>query len=268
MSVMSTTLPNPLAILRRWWGYRDLLYNLVSKDIKVRYQGAILGFAWSLMNPLILTAMYYFIFTYVMPSNLPHFALYLVVGTLHWTLFSNVVMQSPELLTGNAGLLQKIRFPRVLIPASNMLLNLVLWTMAFIVLLILYLPLGGRFNTVLLVYPLYLLLFIGFSFGLALVLSVLYVDFRDLKHLIEVTMQVLFWSTPIIYRFDMIPPHLRILFAMSPMTEFTLIFQDLFWSGRLPSLHLTLAFALWTAASLGFGMAMFHRRSPRLIERL
>ena len=268
MFATAISVPNPLAVLRGWWEYRDLLYNLVRKDIEVRYQGAALGFAWSLMNPLVVTAMYLFIFTYVLPSNQPHFALYLVTGVVHWTLFSNLVLQAPELLTANAGLLQKIRFPRLLVPASNLLLNLVLWAMALVVFFSLYLPLGGQFNLILLAYPVYLLLFIGFSFGLMLVLSVLYVDFRDLKHLIEVAMQVLFWATPIVYSFDLIPAHLRLLFAASPLTEFTLIFQDLFWAGRLPSEHLTLAFAGWTLASLTLGLTVFYRRSAQLIERL
>jgi lipopolysaccharide transport system permease protein len=203
-----------------------------------------------------------------MPSKQPHFALYLVTGIIHWTLFSNLVMQAPELLTANAGLLQKIRFPRLLVPASNLLLNLVLWAMALVVFFSLYLPLGGRFNLILLAYPVFLLLFIGFSFGLMLVLSVLYVDFRDLKHLIEVAMQVLFWATPIVYDFKLIPAHLQLLFAASPLTEFILIFQDLFWAGRLPPLHLTLAFTIWTLVSLVLGLTIFHRRSARLIERL
>ncbi|HDL86146.1 MAG TPA: ABC transporter permease [Candidatus Acetothermia bacterium] len=268
MLATATPVSNPIAVLRGWWEYRDLLYNLVSKDIKVRYQGAALGFAWSLMNPLVVTAMYLFIFTYVMPSNQPHFALYLVTGIVHWTLFSNLVTQAPELLTANAGLLQKIRFPRLLVPASNLLLNLVLWAMALVVFFSLFIPLGGHFKLVLLAYPAYLLLFIGFNFGLMLILSVLYVDFRDLKHLIEVVMQVLFWATPIIYDFKLIPAHLRLLFAASPLTEFTLIFQDLFWAGRLPSQHLTLAFIFWTLASLALGLTIFYRRSARLIERL
>lgn len=268
MFATAISVPNPIAALQRWWDYRDLLYNLVSKDIKVRYQGAALGFAWSLMNPLIITAMYLFIFSYVLPSKQPHFALYLVTGIIHWTLFSNLIMQAPELLTANAGLLQNIRFPRLLIPASNLLLNLVLWAMALFVFLCLYLPLGGHFGWVLLAYPAYLILFIGFCFGLMLVLSVLYVDFRDMKHLIEVAVQVLFWATPIVYDFNLIPGHLRWFFAASPLTEFTRIFQDLFWAGRLPSPHLTLAFIFWTVASLTLGLSIFHRRSAQLIERL
>ena len=110
-----------------YWRYRDLVRNLVTSNLKVRYQGAALGFLWSLGNPLALILLYYFVFTHVFRSDLPNYILYLVVGVLHFNLFSQTVSQSCESLTGAAGLLQKIYFPRILIPTATVLFNLVLW---------------------------------------------------------------------------------------------------------------------------------------------
>lgn len=270
--VQSLVLNRPSYQLRgafgRWWGYRDLVRNLVAKEIKVRYQGAILGFAWSLMNPLMITLMYLIVFTYVFPSPTPHFALYMVAGLVHWTLFSNLIMQASELLTGNSELLKKIYFPRLLVPFSNLLVNLVLWSMALLIFLLLYPVLGGAAHWTLLLYPLYLILFIGFCFGLMLAVCVLYVDYRDLKHIIEVFIQLLFWSTPIVYSLTMLPPKARDLLLLSPLAEFVAIFHDIFWSGVMPSGKLTLAFTFWTLVSLALGMFLFQRRGARLIERL
>lgn len=262
---LSLTLLSPI---RRWWSYRDLLRNLVTKEIKVRYQGAALGFAWSLMNPLMIILMYLVIFTYVFPSNQPHYALFMVVGIVHWNLFSLLIMQSSELLVGNAALLKKIYFPRMLVPFSNLLVNLILWFMALGILLALYQLLGGRWRLDLLLYPFYLLLFLGFTFGIMLTLSVLYVNFRDLKHLVEVCIQLLFWATPIIYPLSRVPERFRDIMLASPLTEFIRIFQDFFWGNTLPSLNLSLAFLGWTIFSLGLGLWLFQRRSFRLIERL
>ncbi|WP_052064279.1 ABC transporter permease [Acidihalobacter prosperus] len=252
----------------RWWSYRDLVRNLVSKEIKVRYQGAVLGFAWSLMNPLMITLMYLFVFTYVFRSSQPNHALYMVTGIVHWTLFSTLVTQAPEQLVGNADLLKKIYFPRLLVPLSNLLVNSVLWFMALVVFLMLYGPLGGKLHWALLVYPFYLLLFLGFAFGLMLILCVLYVDFRDLKHLVEVFVQLFFWTTPIIYPLSMVPARIRDLFLVNPLTEFTHIFQDIFWAGQLPSWQISAAFSAWAALSLGVGLWLFYRRGAKLIERL
>lgn len=253
---------------RSWWRYRDLLRNLVVKDIKVRYMGASMGFAWSLMNPLITMLMYLFVFGYIFKSTLPHYPLYLITGILHWTFFSQVIVQSPEVLINNGGLIKKILFPRLLVTLSTLVLNLVLWSMALVVFLVLYHWLGGRLSWVLLLYPFYLVLFLLFTWGLSMTLSVLYVDYRDIKHLTEVLIQLLFWITPIAYSYAQIPERLRPLFALSPMTEFTLIFHDLFWSNTVPTIRITAAFAVWSLASVALGLALFQRRVPTLVERL
>ena len=153
------------------WDYRDLVRNLVAKDIKVRYIDAALGFAWALVNPLIITLMYLVIFTYIFPSGISHYPLYLVTGILHWMFFSQIITQSPELLVANASLIKKIYFPRILIPISNLLVNLVLWLFAFSVYLGFFPLLGGRFTLALLIYPAYFLLFVLFTFGIGLILS-------------------------------------------------------------------------------------------------
>lgn len=265
MSASASYLFNPFL---RWWSYRDLVRNLVSKEIKVRYQGAVLGFAWSLMNPLLITLMYLVVFTYVFRASQPNHALYMITGIVHWTLFSTLVTQAPEQLVGNGDLLKKIYFPRLLVPLSNLIVNSVLWFMALGVFLVLYGPLGGKLHWALLAYPFYLMLFLGFTFGLMLILCVLYVDFRDLKHLVEVFIQLLFWTTPIVYPLSKVPAKARDILLLSPLTEFAHIFQDIFWAGQLPSWGISLGFTAWTLLSLSIGLWLFYRRGAKLIERL
>ena len=168
----------------------------------------------------------------------------------------------------NSGLIKKILFPRLLVTLSTIVLNFVLWSMAVVVFLAMYHWLGGRMSWVLLLYPFYLLLFIVFTWGWSMTLSVLYVDYRDIKHLTEVLIQLLFWITPIAYSYAQIPARLRPIFAISPLTEFTLIFHDLFWSNTVPTARITAAFAVWSIASLVLGLTLFHRRVPFLVERL
>lgn len=127
----------------RYWQYRDLVRNLVVKDLKVRYQGAMLGFFWSLGNPLALILLYDFVFTHVFRSDLPNYILYLVIGVLHYNLFSQAISQSCESLTSASGLIQKIYFPRILVPTSSLLFTLALWVIAIFILVILYPFLGG-----------------------------------------------------------------------------------------------------------------------------
>ncbi len=252
----------------RLWEYRDLVKNLVAKDIKVRYMGAALGFAWSLGNPLILFATYFLVFTYIFPSKTPHYALYLITGILHWNLFAMNTAQASEMLVSNASLMKKLAFPRVLIPLANLLVHVVLWLAAMCIYGLLYPWLGGPWSWALLAYPAYMILYLAFLFGLSLTLAVLYVDFRDLKHIVEVMLMVLFWASPVVYPLKLVPAQFRTFYLLNPLTQAVVCFDKLLYSGQMPNLKVTACFALWAVAALGLGLYLLHRRGPRLIERL
>lgn len=250
------------------WAYRDLVRNLVVKDVKVRYMGAALGFAWSLVNPLFMIIVYLFVFTVIFRPPLPNFPLYLVSGMIHWVFFSQTLSQSADVLVANATLLKKVRFPRVLVTVASVLTNLILWLAALVVLLIIMPLLGGDYSVALLVYPFYLALMILFSWGLCLLVSSFYVEFRDLKHLIEVALQVLFWATPIVYSIEMLPPIVREFLQWSPLTMFVTIFHEIFYDAVVPSWRLTIGFAGWTILAVLLGALAFRSRAGRAVEEL
>ena len=252
----------------RYWQYRDLVRNLVTMNLKVRYQGAALGFLWSLGNPLALIALYDIVFTHIFRTDLRDYVLYLVIGVLHFNLFAMTVTQSCESLTGSAGLLQKIYFPRILIPAASLLFNLVLWAVAIFVLVALYPFLGGVYHWGLLLYPFALLFYIAFIWGLVLAMSVLQVEFRDLKHLIEIAMMALFWLTPIVYDPSTLHPDVRTVIDLNPLTQFFDLFHALLYQGVLPQWSNVLAAGVWTLVSLAVGMTLFRRKARMLVEEL
>ncbi|MBU2810446.1 ABC transporter permease [Acidithiobacillus thiooxidans] len=256
------------ATLRPYWQYRDLVRNLVIKDLKVRYQGAVLGFLWSLGNPLALILLYDFVFTHVFRSNLPNYILYLVIGVLHYNLFSQAVSQSCESLIGSAGLVQKIYFPRILVPTSSLLFTFVLWLAAIVILVALYPALGGIYYWGLLLYPLALALYIAFIWGIVLTLSVLQVEFRDLKHIVDIALMFGFWLTPITYGINVLKPATRNIISLNPLTQFMDIFHTLLYSGTLPALKHVLIACIWTIGSLTVGMILFRRKARHLVEDL
>ncbi len=258
----------PLQGLRALAAYGDMLKNFVRKDIQVRYQGAALGFLWSLINPLVMIGLYIFVFSDVFKSTLPYYPLYLMAGLLHWNLFSQITGQSCDTLLSNAGLIKKIYFPRLLVPISSVLFNVVLWLLAIVLLFLIYPFIGGQARWVLLAYPVALAAFLLFTFGVTLILSVLNVLFRDLKHLVDVALLFLFWVTPIVYQYHRIPPHLRDAFALSPLVEYVLIFRGILYAGQLPDWHIMGAALTWTAATLTLGLFVFHRYADSLVEHL
>ena len=269
--MQTSTIPTssaPATGFARYWQYRDLVRNLVAKDLKVRYQGAALGFLWSLGNPLALILLYDFVFTHVFRSDLPHYILYLIIGVLHYNLFSQSVSQSCESLTGASGLIQKIYFPRILVPTASLLFTLALWLIAILILVVLYPFLGGVYHWGLLLYPLALGLYIAFIWGIVLTFSVLQVELRDLKHLVEIALMFGFWFTPIGYDINVLKPTTREIIALNPLTQFMDLFHALLYAGTLPALSHVLIASGWTVATLTVGTILFRRRARHLVEDL
>ncbi|WP_308389707.1 ABC transporter permease [Acidithiobacillus sp. AMEEHan] len=212
--------------------------------------------------------LYYFVFTHVFRSNLPNYILYLVIGVLHYNLFAQSAIQGCESLTGASGLLQKIYFPRIMVPAASLLFTLTLWTVAILILIILYPFLGGVYRWELLLYPFALGLYVAFIWGIVLTFSVLQVEFRDLKHLVEIAVMFLFWFTPLGYSINVLKPETRAIISLNPLTQFMDLFHAILYSGAVPALsHVEIALA-WTVATLLLGTALFHQKARRLVEDL
>lgn len=180
----------------RW----ELLSQLVRKDLKVKYQGSAIGFAWSLANPLIQMAIYYVIFTKVLDNHIPGYAIYLMAGLLPFTAFSQGVVGASGSVVGSAGLVKKVRFPRLVLPLSAVGFAMVQFALQFVLLLLIVGVSGHDFfgpNLLLLVPALALL--VAFTTGLGILVSAVNVRYRDTSHFVEIAMLVWFWANPILY---------------------------------------------------------------------
>lgn len=250
--------------LSKW---RDLVFNLVAKEIKIRYMGAALGFAWSLGNPLVVTLTYYMVFTYILPSTQDRFALHLVTGVVHWMLFSQIILQSSDWLIGNSGLIRKLSFPRILLPLSGALTASSFWLAAIAVYAALYKLLGGHAGSALLWYPLVLIPYVLMIMGLALAISVLQITWRDVKHITEVFVPLLFWLTPIVWVASALPQEVAQIVFFNPLAPFFNSFTAILHEGLQPSL-------LALAVCWGIGLVsiiaglMVFKRADKLVELL
>lgn len=246
--------------------YKSLLINLVEKDIKVVYMGTVMGFAWSFLNPLVFIATYFIVFQHLF--HMENFGLYIVTGILHWGLFARVIGNSADLLQTNASLLKKIYFPRILLPIASVATAHIFWFSTMIVFFIIYPFFGGVFHMGMLYYPLVLLAYAMFLLGLNMIICITQTYYRDIKHLVEVALQVLFWLTPIIYSPALMPEKIRILFNINPLYSFLSVFQTIFHNHTSPSLM-----DMVVACSLGFGTfllgyTIFKHNTDTIIDRL
>ena len=251
------------------FSYRDLVLNLVRRDITLRYIGSFAGLVWSLFNPLVIYITYYFIFTMIIPNNIDNFPLYLVVGIVHWVFFSQVVSGSCQWLIANGPLLKKIWFPRMVVPVSGILTILGFWISSLIVLFALYIPLGGRVGPALFAYPLLFALFFMFAFGIGLALSVFNAQYRDVGHLVDVILPLLFWFTPIIWSAEMVR-HLPVwpLLVLNPVAPFINSFHAVLYLGEMPAPVDLVLVVIMAVAALALGLFMFRRMADDLVERL
>jgi lipopolysaccharide transport system permease protein len=116
----------------------DLTFNLIRKELKARYFGTFLGFLWALGNPMITFGLYYFVFTFILPNPSPNYALYLVTGTLHWAIFTQILTQGTGYLLDNAYFIKKINFPKIIVAVAGLGTNLVFWAAALVIYFMLY----------------------------------------------------------------------------------------------------------------------------------
>jgi ABC-type polysaccharide/polyol phosphate export permease len=247
--------------------YRHLLRNLVLKDLKLKYRGSVFGFLWSLANPLVMIVVYTVAFTYILRIRTEGFVFYLMLGILAWTFFSSSLGASTGAIADNGGLVKSVFFPRAILPAAGVLFNLA----QYLITLVVFLPIMIAVYRVppeapMALFPVFVVLQAAFTTGLALVLATAAAFFRDVKHLVEIALAVLFWTTPIVYEVEMIPEALRLPILLSPMSPFVVAYHDIFYYRQWPG-GLTWAVAVaYAAGALVLGLWFTVRHEERFAE--
>ena len=259
-----------LALLR----HRQLIATLTSRDLKARYRGSVLGYFWSLANPLLLLGVYTLVFTRFFPRpDITPYALFLFAGILPWIFFSGSVMEATNAISGNAGLIKKVMFPAEALPIVVVLSHLVHFALAMPVLVAAFgvaLVMGKvTFHPVMLFVPVLMLLEALFVAGIALAVSSASVLFRDLRDLVQNLLQLGFFLTPIIYSIERVPSQLlRTVLRLNPMTPFVIAFQDIFVMGRPPALVDVVLMAIFALGSFALGFVVFDRLRDTLAEAI
>jgi lipopolysaccharide transport system permease protein len=251
------------------YGYRELLKNLVIKDLKLKYRGSVFGFLWSMVNPLLMIIVYTVAFTYILRAPSEGFVFKLILGVLAWTFFANSAAMSTGAIVDNAGLLKSVFFPRAILPIASVLFNLsqYMLTMAvFLPVMILWyhVPLSAP----MVLFPVFLALQVLFTIGIALVLATGTAFFRDVRHLLEVALSVLFWTTPIVYEIRQVPERLRLIILMSPMSPFVVAYQRLFYYREWPEPTLWLVAGTYAAGAFIIGATLVLAFQDRFAEQL
>jgi lipopolysaccharide transport system permease protein len=255
--------------MRSVFQYRELIRNLVLKDLKLKYRDSVLGFLWSLANPLLLILVYSFVFGHLFPGGPPNFAYFLMVGILPWNFFAQSLMMSTGSILDNGNLIRKVALPMEVFPVATVLFNLAQYLLALVV----FFPMALLFFRVSVAWswiafvPI-LVLHILFTVGMCFIVSTATVFYRDIRHFTEILLMLLFWLTPIIYDAQSVPASLRTVLSMNPLSYFILAYQDALYHNAFLSINRLMVISILTFLSLGLGYSLFLFCKVRFAEEV
>ena len=261
---------------------RELFVNLTLRELRGKYKRSLLGWTWSLLNPLATMVIFTVVFAYFLkvvpdrgnPSGIHFFAFFLLSGLLPWNFLSNGMSGSMGALIGNSNLIKKVFFPREVLVASN----IASWIVSFLLelgVLAVALMVSGHFALPWLL-PTLLLVVIqtAFVLGLGLLLSVLNVYFRDVQHFIGILLQIWFYATPIVYPISLVQkalanhPVLFTAYKLNPMVRFVNAYRSCLYDFRFPAWQDLAYITVSSAVMLVIGVVVFTRLEPKLAEEL
>ena len=265
--------------LRELIRYRDLIRNLVVSEVKTRYKNSVLGFVWSLLNPLAMMSVYSVVFGVLWPNQqVTNYPIFLLCGLLPWNFFSASVVSSINSVVANSNLVKKVYFPREVLPIASVLAQLVNFLLALVVLFAALIVFRTNFSPWLWTLPLIILIQTCFSLGIVLVLSTLQVFYRDTQLVMEVVMLAWFFLTPVLYRAAQLPesyhvagidlPVQRMLYILNPMASLINVYRDLLYNGYRTDIDFFIRTTVTALLALGFGYWFFTRYSDRFGEEV
>ena len=201
------------------WAYRELLYFLTWRDIKIRYKQTVLGFAWAILQPFLMMIVFTLFFGNLLkvPSEGIPYPLFNYAAMLPWTLFAQGVTRSSESLVGNVSLVQKVYFPRLVMPMSGILAPVVDFAIAFVILIGMMFYFGYPPTIRMLWLPIFIVLALLTASGVGLWLSAINVRYRDVRYIVPFLVQLWLFASPVVYSSSLLPQKFQAIYGLNPM---------------------------------------------------
>lgn len=239
--------------------YRYLIKVLVVRDIKTKYRRSVLGVLWSLLNPLLMMIITSMVFSTLFRFDVPNYILYLLVGQVVFTFYSESTNFAMWSILGNGALLKKVYIPKYLFPFSRVISSCVnlLFTIPAVIIMMLYTEADLNWTFIYLLMPIFLMLL--FCIGVGLLLSALVVYFRDIAHFYGVLLTGLNYATPIFYPENIVPAEYSMLLEYNPLYYYVQAFRQVLWQGQIPELDLIMTCAAMSVSALMIGIVVFRK---------
>lgn len=250
--------------MRKVFRYRDLLWALVSRDLKVRYRRSAIGFLWTMLQPLLTMSVLTLVFSSIFRFQIDNYPVYALAGIMFWNFFSQSITSSMNSLRGNAQLITKLPVPAVLFPLSTVLSGIINLLLALAPLLLILLITGHRFSPALLFLPVAIVISGLFTLGAGLILSPLAALFNDIVEMVTVALTLLMYMTPVFYPMSIVPEKFLWVVRFNPLRSVLEVFRDPIYYGKVPPAgHLAVAIIVTVTVMIS-GMLVFRYSKDRI----
>lgn len=254
--------------LRALWEHRELIYFMVWREVKSKYKQTVLGFGWTVVQPLLTTAIFWVIFSQfarIQSDDIPY-PLFAFSGLLSWNYFSQAVSRSSAGLVGNANLVGKVYFPRLILPLSAVLVPIIDFLISLVVFVALMLWYGMVPTVAVLALPLFMFVAFLTALGMGLWLSALHVKYRDIAVLVPFVVQVWMYASPVIYPLTMIRGRWRSWYELNPLVGVVSGVRWALTGGALPDVRVTAISLIGVAVIFLSGLVYFRRAERQFAD--
>ncbi|MCR4636574.1 MAG: ABC transporter permease [Butyrivibrio sp.] len=255
--------------IKEIYAYRTMISSLVTRDLKGRYKGAVLGFLWTFINPLLQMLVYTLVFSIIMRNGIEDFYMFLFVALIPWMFFSASLNGSATCILSQKEMVNKIYFPREVLPISFVTSQFINMLLSFIVVFLVMFIGGYVFNPrAIACLPIVMIVEYILALGFSMILSALTVFFRDLEYVLSIATMLWQYLTPVIYSIDIVPEKYRRFFALNPMTYVIVSYRDILYYGRVPKLSNLISTIVIGLITLSVGWCAFYNLQKHFAEEL
>lgn len=222
--------------LKDIWDYRDMIYSLVKRELRGRYQKSVLGMLWTFLNPFFQIVIYTIVFTFIFPNSIENYYIYLMIGIIPWNFFAESLSQGAGSIIANSDMTKKIYFPREILTIASVTAKFVNMLLGFIPVFLFIIISGTGISVHILLLPFVWMTEYILALGFALFFASVTVYLRDMEYIVGVLLMAWIWATPIMYAFDTLPDVICKILLLNPMTLIVSSYHNILYYHQMPTM--------------------------------
>jgi len=257
-----------MKVFKELYNYRELLKTNIKKEVRGKYKGSWLGVLWTFLNPLLMLAVYAFVFPYILRVEVENYTIFMIVALIPWNFFTVAIQSGTGSVVANGNILKKVYFPREIIPISITTSQLVNFLITCLIMFVFIICSGVGFSAHILFLPLLIIIQYLITLALTFVLSAITVFVRDVDHFVSVALTLGFYATPIVYQASMLPEKFQWVLKLNPMAQLVEAYRAILYYHQMPNL---VSITIWGGLSvilIILGYIIFKHLEKSFVEEL